>query len=342
MENKIDKYIDLAKQVHLAHVPFDKSEAETLLSENKCGTAQNFFKRFINYFGKHHIMTITTITFLLVSASLFIAENSDNIDTANHKLHNQYTVIHIDSTTMKQKQSKDENFRENKLNENLTEKPDNIDFTKIDWRLVNFYPDSWSFMWTYSIESIKGMDKNGKFKVAYIDRQTKPNNEHLLGLLLSIEDTINNTADINYIKQLCFLDIEEYFEQLSEYSKQFMHTQSESFLKMMNLYANISRTFLNNPKEQLQIKSNGLILPKETLEKLGMEFSDSTLSFPYDQYFSGDKMHLERASYYKTDKINILQVDYPESVLLRNRVFEWQTKQKKYDKNGDIVRLIPN
>lgn len=346
MKNKIDTYLELANQARLAHVPLDKSEAETLLKTKMSGTAQNIFKRFYNFFGRHLFMTITSfvgiiLTGLYLSTPFQVAEHKD---FSENKIQNKTIVQKTVEMNQKEQVIKTEN---NPVIENNI-KPDNkttttstntstvYDINKITWNLVVFIPKDWSFQWINRIENQEIINEEGKRSIHIHKFQTSLEDKYLIYVSKQLEDSLQGYVNLREIKSLCNLEIDEYFEKLAKISVDLSNNENgKDLIKMVNLYAHINRKFLNNPTE-IKIKSKGLILPKENMEKLGIVFTDSTFSFPQDEYFRNEEYRKTILKWYRSDKINLEKLPDGELLLKKNYVYEWSKNSSKYNKNGSV------
>jgi hypothetical protein len=344
MKNKIDIYLELAKQARLARVPLDKSGAETLLKTKMSGTAQNIFKRFYNFFGRHLIMTITSIvgiilTGLYLNTPFQVAEHKD---LSNNKI--PYKIFAQNKVETKQKEQftnaennlvKEEDVKPEKKT-TTTNSATVYDINKITWNLVVFNQKDWSFQWINRVENEVLINEEGKRSIRVMKSQTELEDKYLINVIKQLEDSIKGFVNLKDIKLVCNLEIEDYFEKLAKISVELSKKENDQkLLEMVNLYAHINRKFLNNP-EEMKIKSKGLILPKENLEKLGIVFTDSTFSVPQDEYYKNEDYRKGILKWYIFDKIDTANLPDRDILLKKNIVYEWTKNTPKFDNKGSV------
>ena len=344
MKDKIDKYLELANEVHLANVPLDKPSAESLLRESGRGTAQNFVNRFINFFGRHLFMTITSIIAVIFSglyllSTFGVTENFPEKNDAN-LLARSNSSTNLDFEKSKSisddlKLSDDEHTTKDSTNSESPNQPNEPEvilnnLEDINWSWLIFNIENWGFMWTFRIEKYSTYDKNGNNQISQRISSLHLEDKYLIKVSKQLEDSLRNTIDFNTIKKICFMEIPDYFDKLTEINNSISErNDNHQIINMINMYAHITRKLVNNPSEMMRIKSKGLILPKEILEKLDISFTDSTISIPHDELFT-DKNILQRyLKLYKANNLNLDEIPEKEILLKKNLIFEWEKVEPK-------------
>jgi hypothetical protein len=98
---------------------------------------------------------------------------------------------------------------------------------------------------------------------------------------------------------------------------------------MINLYTVISRKFINDPSEEMKIKSKGIYLQKDILEKLGIEFEENLVRIPYDIEF--------KKEHYMNKFLNMAEINFPEIYLNKEVILnsfyvtEWEKEAERLD-----------
>lgn len=331
MKKNVDEYLDLAKNIKLKNIPAQKAEIMDLLEAESY--KHNWLKRFIfKHFRRLAVMSILSIIPILFLGIQFLSsidneKINENLATPSKKARNTECEKLISELPTTNKILSETNEIAKPLAKNEEE---SFDFECYKWYLLKFDAKEWSFKWTYKIEAIHNYDINGKFTQGFRHNLTSTSDQNLLTALRKLEDTLVNIVDINILKSNCYLDIDEYFAKLAEYCELYSKEYNKNLIGMINLYSHLNRKFLNNPQEIMKIKSKGLILDKTTLNNLGIVITDTTVSIPNDEYFDSDPLRLERAKWYRSDKISNYIVRYDSSIIKKNLVFEWTKPLSMY------------
>lgn len=344
MKNKSDKYLDLAKEVRLAHVPNKGKEAESLLNSTKSGTAQNIFTRIFNYFGRHLIMTITSLIALIVAGLLMTNSEQLKEQPVESKMVNNTKPVErkIDKEDLvfseaEREEEKKDNDKNAILKDTTIVKETHYTLDDLRWDLIKFDHENWNFQYVILNRTERKYDKNGDSSYHIQKVFDDFDNKYLIQIEKELEDSIKVFFDINRIKDICNLEIDEYFFELSKIGDEIKnYKNSIKTVQMINLYAHINRKFLNNPSEEMKIKSKGIVLPKETLESLGITFSDSTVAIPQDDYYMPSIYRNKIIDWYDSEKISSKALPDNDIILKKNIIYEWTTDVSKHDSTGKI------
>lgn len=339
MKEKIDKYLDLAKEVHLANVPFDTPEVESLLRVSGRGTAQNFVNRFINFFGRHLFMTITSIIAVILAGFYLLSPTKHSVDSSNcvnnnkvSKLANLYAQefkpnSQKDSLSQITLQSNDYSriVNNDTISKIIVLNSKQFNIEDIQWTQVFFNPEDWSFKWIHKKERVKIFNEFGKYQEQNLEWNEIIDEKYLIKISNLLEDSIRNIVDISYIKSFCNADLSAYYLNITELINDLKVDFKK--LKMLLLYAQINKKLLNNPGEEFRIKSKGINLPKETLVKLGISFSDSSISLPVDMIIQKTDNRNKLHGDIRTSKlINIKNMPDDDIIVSLNLTYEWEKK----------------
>ena len=337
---KFEKYIENAKKARVANVPLDKTEAGKLL-QKRSGTTQNIFKRIFNYFGRHYIMTITSIIALIIAGLVVSSPNpeatqdvlkNNNIELLTNEDARKHKALadnqdHSDETDPVKKE--DAEYAVGDTINQITERT--ID--ELTWDLVIFNQRDWSFQWTKLVKNKLIVTEDGKKRARKLSFRADLKDKYLIKVSENIEDSISAYIDPGKLKSLSNLDIEDYFDKLAKINRKLQSKDnSEKLIRMVNLYSHINRKFINNPSEEMKMKNKGLILSKETLEKLGIKFEEFRFLVPQYDYYPYSENRIELLSFLNYEKANELPKE--DIILKKYMVFEWEKDQPKYKDNG--------
>lgn len=338
MNDKLDKYLELAKEVHLANVPLDKTDAESLLGKSGRGTAQNFVKRFLNFFGRHLFMTIASILAVILTGiyllSPFKIFNYENSLLASSTIQTSNT---LSNDEIKSKDSLKNNVVETEIQQSeSTSTVQTFDIENLNCDLVVFNINDWSFQWISEIKSdVVYID--GKRNVQILHFQHPLEDKYLIKVLKQFEDSIKVFIDPNELKSLANQNFEDYFESLAKIGERFTdENNGEKQVRMINLYAHISRKFMNNPTEMMKIKSKGLILPTNYLMKLGINFTDSTFSVPLDGLYKNSNYRTQLLDLFSSSNLDTKNLTQNDILLRSNIIYEWSRNLSKLDTKTNI------
>ncbi|MBX3042332.1 MAG: T9SS type A sorting domain-containing protein [Candidatus Kapabacteria bacterium] len=351
MKDKLDKYLDLAKEVHLANVPYNTPEAESLLSGSGRGTAQNFVDRFLNFFGRHLFMTITSLIAIILSGIYLLSPFGADEKMTEKKQESTFTQSKAEIHSNNEKSNligeditlpSNEQLTNNNMTSDTTKKVNSsndkiFSIDEINWELLTFNIENWSFMWTFRVESKSVFSKDGNHNIMERKYQLILEDKYLITVSKQLEDSLRNIVDLQRIKSICFLDVPDYFDKLTELNNELIiQSNNMDLVRMLNMYAHITRKLFNNPTEMMKIKSKGLLLGKEILEKLDIVFSDTTFSIPQDELYL-DKQYINKfLKLYGADKFDLNDIPDKNILMKKNVIFEWE----KVDISDDKTNIL--
>ena len=336
MKDKLDKYLDLANEVHLANVPLDKPSAESLLGKSGRGTAQNFVNRFINFFGRHLFMTITSIIAVILTGIYLLSPSMKVVDDSSHlvsdKLQTTQTTVDNDNKNSVDSLEKSSIYQKVQQSESsFTIQENNISELQWDWVVFNI--NDWSFLWK-SVTKSDVVYIDGKRNVKVMQFLHPLDDKYLIKVLKQLEDSIQTFIKTDELKSLANEDIDSYFEKLAEIGERFTDDiNGEKQVKMTNLYAHIWRKIMNNPTDMMKIKSKGIVLPLTNLGKLGINFTDSTFSIPMDGFYKNSNYRTQLLDLFSSDELDTKNLPKHDILLRTNMIYEWSSNLSKFDSN---------
>jgi hypothetical protein len=335
--NKSVQYLELAKEVRLAHVPNKGKEAESLLNSTKSGTAQNIFTRIFNYFGRHLIMTFTSLIALIVAGLLITnteqlkeqpveAKPIASTKPVERKIdkedlvYNEKNALNSNEEEIQEEKS---DFQAKAIDTIVTvtlNKPE-----EIEWKYVELKVDRWYFLYLTAVETkqiIYEDTTNNHFSINHI--HSVLDEEYYINVVKQLEEGLEGNIDFSEVKKLAFEDIDDYFAKLSVMCENIEKKENGVELaKMLNLYAHLTRKLYNDPAEIMKIKNKGIFLPKETLESLGISFTDSTISIPNDQYYMSSDYIKQWTEWKRLPELNDSTLPKEDKIIKWNYVYEW-------------------
>ncbi len=195
-------------------------------------------------------------------------------------------------------------------------------FDNATWNLNTSVPNS--------VKLRYASDANAKGRLEYANVNIALDNESdFFRLMNEMENNISKTLDVSLLKELCNVPLSDYYSKLEEIT---LRIDNADIAKQALLYANMNRMLIGNPFAEFKLKDKGLLLPQESLEKLGFKFYDNKFTYPLDETFTEKSPKFFADEAYNKNK-----------EVLKNGVEEWfiNSKDGKLDPEwGKHIRMM--